>query len=81
MQFTYEANIKRYLSKKGLTADEKTLNSIAASFLQANEYYRSAKNANLQISPLLLYYGSTNLLYGMANLLKNTTFKRSLWTN
>ena len=77
MQFTYEANIKRYLSKKGLTADEKTLNSIAASFLQANEYYRSAKNANLQISPLLLYYGSTNLLYGMANLLSGSINKVS----
>lgn len=69
LQFTYEANIKRYLSKKGLDVDEPTINCIVGSFLQANEYYKSAKDANLQISPLLLYYGSTNLLYGMANLL------------
>lgn len=69
LQFTYEANIKRYLDKKGLTADEETTSCIVGSFLQANEYYKSAQNANLQIAPLLLYYGSTNLLYGMANLL------------
>lgn len=69
LQFTYEANIKRYLTKKGHEVDEDTINCIAGSFLQANEYYKAAKDANLQISPLLLYYGSTNLLYGMANLL------------
>lgn len=69
LQFTYDANIKRYLAKKGITADENTINSIAGSFLQANEYYNAAKDANLHISPLLLYYGSANLLYGMTNLL------------
>ncbi len=69
LQFTYEANIKRYLNKKGLAADENTTNCIIGSFLQANEYYKAAKEANLQIAPLLLYYGSANLVYGMANLL------------
>lgn len=69
LQFTYEANIKRYLEKKGITVDEKTQTCIVGSFLQAYEYYKSAEGANLQISPLLLYYGSTNLLYGMVNLL------------
>lgn len=77
LQFTYEANIKRYLAKKGLTANEDTLNSIAGSFLQANEYYKAAADANLQISPLLLYYGSTNLFYGMANLLNGSINKIS----
>lgn len=69
LQFTYEANIKRFLSKKGFEADPALLNCIAGSFLQANEYYKAAKDTNLHISPLLLYYGSTNLLYGMTNLL------------
>ena len=69
LQFSYEANINRYLSKKGLHATAETINCIVGSFLQADEYYRSAKGANLQISPLLLYYGTTNLLYGMVNLL------------
>ena len=69
LQFSYEANINRYLSKKGLHANGETINCIVGSFLQADEYYRAAKDANLQISPLLLYYGTTNLLYGMVNLL------------
>lgn len=77
LQFTYEANIKRYLSKKGFEADEDTINCIAGSFLQANEYYKAVKDANLQISPLLLYYGSTNLLYGMTNLLSGSVNKIS----
>lgn len=77
LQFTYEVNIKRYLSKKGYTVDEDTINCIAGSFLQANEYYKAAKGANLQISPLLLYYGSTNLLYGMSNLLSGSINKIS----
>ena len=68
-QFTYEANIKRYLEKRELPIDEDTIKCISGSFLQAYEYYMAAKDANLQISPLLLYYGSTNLLYGMTNLL------------
>lgn len=75
LQFTYEANIKRYLARKGHEAHEDTINSIAGSFLQANEYYKAAKNSDLQISPLLLYYGSTNLLYGMSNLLSGNINK------
>lgn len=75
LQFTYDANIERYLSKKGYEADPATLHCIAGSFLQANEYYKAAKNTNLHISPLLLYYGSTNLLYGMANLLSGNINK------
>ncbi len=68
LQFTYEANIKRFLYKNGSSVDEDTINCIEGSFLQAYEYYKSAKDANLQIAPLLLYYGTTNLLYGMVNL-------------
>ena len=77
LQFTYEANIKRYLAKKGYEVDEDTINCIAGSFLQANEYYKAAKEDNLQISPLLLYYGTTNLLYGMVNLLSGSINKIS----
>ncbi len=75
LQFSYDANIARYVKKKGLTVDQEVINCITGSFVQAYEYYRSAQDANTQIAPLLLYYGSTNLLYGMANLLsgsKNT---------
>lgn len=69
LQYTYEANIRRYTNKIKITLDEATTDCVIGSFLQAYEYYKAAKDANLQISPLLLYYGSTNLLYGMSNLL------------
>ena len=72
LQYTYEANIVRYLEKNKKDVEENTVNCIAGSFLQAYEYYKSAKDANIQIAPLLLYYGSTNLLYGMINLLSGS---------
>ena len=72
LQFTYEANIKRYLGQKSLCADASTINCIVGAFLQADAYYESARKASLQIAPLLLYYGSTNLLYGMVNLLSGS---------
>lgn len=75
LQYSYEANIKRYLSKKQISSDEETINCIAGSFLQAFEYYKSAKQADIQIAPLLLYYGSSNLFYGMINLLSGNINK------
>lgn len=69
LQFTYEANIQRFMEKRALNMDDDTINSIIGSLLQANEYYESAKDASLQILPLLLYYGSVNLCYGMVSLL------------
>ena len=75
LQFTYEANIKRYLQKQSMDADEETLNCIIGSFLQSHAYYKAAKESNLQIAPLLLYYGSVNLIYGMVNLLNGHIIK------
>lgn len=72
LQFSYAENVERYLRKNQLTTDINTINCITGSFLQAYEYYKSAKEADIQIAPLLLYYGSTNLLYGMVNLLSGT---------
>lgn len=77
LQFTYEANVKRYLDKKKLQTNEVTIDCIVGSFLQAYEYFKLAKKANIQIAPLLLYYGSINLLYGMTGLLKGTINKIS----
>ena len=75
LQFSYKANIERFLNKKALPVDDNTINCISGCFLQAYEYYKSAKEANIQIAPLLLYYGSTNLLYGMINLLSGSINK------
>ena len=70
MQFSYKANVERYLEEHNLVKSEDTINTIIGSFLQANEYFKASKTVNLQISPLLLYYGSTNLLLGLCSLKK-----------
>ena len=41
-QFTYEGNIKKYFSERDIDASDELINSIAGSFLQAHEYYKSA---------------------------------------
>lgn len=69
LQFTYDENIKRYFKKKGFKEDMNVINTISGSFLQAYEYYKSSREASLQISPLLLYYGSVNLFNGMTDLM------------
>lgn len=69
LHFTYKANVKRFLEERSLCCDDSVINCVIGSFLQANEYYKACAAANLQISPLLLYYGTTNLLYGMVTLI------------
>ena len=69
LQYSYRANVSRYLKEHSLDEDEDTINTIIGSFLQANEYFKASKSANLQISPLLLYYGATNLLLGLTSLM------------
>ena len=69
LQYSYLANVSRYLKEHSLDEDEDTINTIIGSFLQANEYFKASKSANLQISPLLLYYGATNLLLGLTSLM------------
>lgn len=70
LQYSYRANVSRYLKEHSLDEDEDTINTIIGAFLQANEYFKASKSANLQISPLLLYYGATNLLMGLTSLIK-----------
>ncbi len=69
LQYSFRTNVSRYLKKHSLSEDKDTINTIIGSFLQANEYFKASKSANLQISPLLLYYGSTNLLLGLTSLI------------
>ena len=69
LTFSYDENVKKYLLQNGLSYDDELINIITGSFLQSFEYYKLAKEANLQIAPLLLYYGSTNLLNGMSVLM------------
>ncbi len=69
LQYSYEANIRKYLLDHSFEANEDLVDNISGSILQAHEYYSAAKHCNLQIKPLLLYYGTTNLLYGISNML------------
>jgi len=65
-KFTYEKNIKDYFASKNiLEYDSLLIEKISGSLNQAYEYFQTAKNTSLHISPLLVYYGYTNLLYGI----------------
>ena len=73
LQYSYKANIKRYYEENDicyLEEDKESQldslsNSIAGALLQADEYYKASKVVSLQVEPLLLYYGTTNLLYAL----------------
>ena len=78
LQFSYKANIDSYFQEHQIsinTHDGKTdtlANCIAGALLQADEYYKASKNVSLQVEPVLLYYGTTNLLYAMSVLLNGS---------
>ena len=72
LQYSYKANILRYYEENQIEKSEKDdvlTNSIAGALLQADEYYKASKIVSLQVEPLLLYYGTTNLLYAMSILM------------
>lgn len=71
LQFSYRANIRRHFADRGIDIedDEVVNDSIAGAIMQAYEYYKASKTVSLQIQPLLLYYGTTNLMYAMCILL------------
>lgn len=58
LHFSFPRNIKASL---GSISDD-VVNSVSGSILQANAYFRSAREAPLDISPLLTYYGAINLV-------------------
>lgn len=78
LQFSYKANIDRYFQERQIpinATDGETdtlANCIAGALLQADEYYKASKNVSLQVEPVLLYYGTTNLLYAMSVLLNGS---------
>ena len=68
-QFRYAPNIRRYLAEHGLIpAFHGIEDYVCGSIGQAEAYYQAARVAPLDISPLLLYYGTTSLLAGAAAL-------------
>jgi hypothetical protein len=70
-QFAYPKNIARFLKERGVTANDETVNFIAGCLQQSSAYFSASESAPLDISPLLLYYGATNLLSGVSAMLTN----------
>lgn len=68
-QFSYPTNIDRYAREHSLTPTKETVDYIAGCIRQSEAYFSASETAPLDISPLLLYYGATNLLSGTVALL------------
>jgi len=70
LHFGYLSNIEKFFGKRKVQVDDKDfLESIAGSIMQAQEYFNASKVASLYTSPLLLYYGVSNLLLGISSLM------------
>ncbi len=70
LRFAYPANIEKFLrEKESITYDQDFLESIAGSISQANEYFNASNSVSLNTLPVLLYYGTTNLLFGVSSLI------------
>lgn len=70
-QYTYEPNIERYFSDREISlCSESDIEFIAGSIRQSEAYFNAAKSAPLDVSPLLMYYGASNLLLATGTLLK-----------
>lgn len=69
-QFFYPTNIKKYFHKNGKDSiDQGIIDLIAGSISQSYAFFTSAKKSSIDIAPLLLYYGASNLLIGTYALL------------
>jgi hypothetical protein len=64
-QYSYPTNIRRYLDAHGRAESDKSVEEyVAGCVRQGDAYFAAAEKAPLDIAPLLLYYGSSNLLAG-----------------
>lgn len=69
-QYAYPVNISRYLKNKGHTTVPTGIEEyIAGSIRQGEAYFAAAQAAPLDIKPLLLYYGASNLLIAASAML------------
>ena len=78
LKYSYKSNIKRYFKDHDIKTKENhtdgnsfdiIADAVAGAMLQASEYYSASKLVSLHVEPLMLYYGTTNLLYAMSILL------------
>lgn len=75
LQYSYKSNIIKYFEAHNLpiindSASENNIDTlsstIAGALLQADEYYRASQTVSLHIKPLMLYYGTANMLSAMS---------------
>lgn len=72
-QFTYDTNIRNFLKEHGHhTIGQDVIEFVAGSIQQGRAYFSASEEAPLDISPLLVYYGATNILAGAATMLTGT---------
>ena len=77
---TYEHVRRIYSQFHGLSGvpDQRKIEQIAAAFGQGRMYFASADSAPLGVKPVLLYYGASALLAGLA-LIRNKNFTQQYW--
>lgn len=76
-QYGYAENVLKYLNRKPtVLMGEDLPEYVAGCINQGQAYFTAFSVANLDISPLLLYYGSANLMFGVATLLSG--YKRQI---
>lgn len=72
-RYSYPSNIIKYMTGIGhANVADITQDIVAGSIRQSKAYFDAAGQAPLDISPLLLYYGATNLLLAANVLLTNS---------
>ena len=74
LRFSYVDVINNWWKGRGETEENDLAFFIASSIQQAKSYFDSASSAHNNILPLLLYYGSVNLLVGTLSLVKHKRF-------
>ncbi|RIE06803.1 YaaC family protein [Candidatus Cryosericum terrychapinii] len=69
MQYSYELNVAKELSRRRHSGPESLPAAIAGAFSQAYEYFHTSSASSLYTSPLLVYYGMANLLSGACQMM------------
>ena len=68
--YSYNKYIHNYFKNRGIEPDQKLLDTVSGSISQAFEYFEASRIVSIQTAPLLLYYGTINLLFGASCLLE-----------
>lgn len=72
LRYSFPTNIEKFmLAKHGVAPSKDLIDSVSGSMTQAEAYFRASKMAPLDISPLLTYYGSINLIAASCSLATN----------